>query len=260
MLTGGINLTSLVTSYMFTLIRISSLFVSAPFYSSKTLPVRIKIILAILLTIIITPLTTQSSLPNPNSISGLLLIVQQILIGVTIGLIFQFIFHIIIVAGQIIAMQSGLGFASFVDPSNQEALPIISEFYLIVTLLVFLSSNGHIFLITLIYKSFTLIPLSETTQLNFSYFEIVRYFGDIFAGALSVAIPAIVAMLIVNITLAIMTKAAPQLNIFTIGFPLMLLIGLFIMYINFSDVVSQTNEILSSGYKDTLDLLGISNG
>ena len=149
MLTGGINLTSLVTSYMFTLIRISSLFVSAPFYSSKTLPVRIKIILAILLTIIITPLTTQSSLPNPNSISGLLLIVQQILIGVTIGLIFQFIFHIIIVAGQIIAMQSGLGFASFVDPSNQEALPIISEFYLIVTLLVFLSSNGHIFLITL---------------------------------------------------------------------------------------------------------------
>lgn len=256
MFSGGIDLTAFISTYIYVLARISCLFVSAPFFSSKSLPIKVKTVLSILLAFIITPTITQSVLPDPLSIPGMLLMLQQLLIGLTIGLIFQFIFHISVVGGQIVAMQSGLGFASFVDPTNHETLPVISEFYLMITLLLFLISNGHIFLISVIHKSFTLLPVSSSTILNFSFVEIVTYFGDIFSGALAIAIPAIIALLIVNITLAIMTKASPQLNIFTIGFPLMLLIGLFIMYVNFSEIVTQTEHILATGYKDTLDLLG----
>ena len=257
---GNISLEQYAGVFLYAFTRITSLFMAAPFFSSKTIPARIKIVVGFMITILILPMLPTSGLPEAFSIAGMVILLQQILIGVSIGLIFQFLFQISVVAGQIVAMQSGLGFASIVDPQSHENLPVISEFYLITTLLLFLIMNGHMYLISLIVKSFTIAPIGTFVHSSTSFLEIVSYFGDIFSGALAIAIPAIVALLIVNTTLAIMTKAAPQLNIFTIGFPIMLIIGLFIMYLSYGEFVDQTENVLSRGYVETLEFVGKAYG
>lgn len=253
---NGFTLEQFLATFVFVQTRVLCLFLAAPFFSAKTLPMRIKVVTSLLITFLITPALLMTDLPNPISIEGVLLLVQQMIIGIVIGLIFQCIFQISIVAGQIIAMQSGLGFASFIDPGNQDSLPIISEFYLTTTLLMFLITNGHIYLISMIANSFDLIPIGAPIQNTASFLDIVTYFGDIFSGALSIAIPAIVALLTMNITMAIMTKAAPQLNLFTIGFPMMLIIGIFIMYMSYSEVVTISGELLTRGYDEALLFVG----
>jgi flagellar biosynthetic protein FliR len=141
-------------------------------------------------------------------------------------------------------MQMGLGFASMVDPSNGIFVAIISQFYLTLTTLIFLAMNGHLVAVEVLIESFTVLPVSTEWQLG-QFFDVARAGTWMFASALFVALPAVTAILIVNFAFGIMTRAAPQLNIFSLGFPFTMLIGLTIMWIGLSGFLPQYQRLVA---------------
>lgn len=248
-----------ISVYIYVLARVSSLLINVPLFSSPILPWKVKIILALSVSVIVANTLKPMVLPHPLSFPGMMLISQQILIGLAISLMFQLLFHISIAAGQMIATQCSLGAMPILDPIHQESLPIMSQIYFILTLWLFLFTNGHIYLITIIHKSFDLFPLLLENQLQPMWLETVLYFGDIFSGALAVAIPSLIILLIVNISIAAM--AAPSINAFMSGFPLMLFVGLGIVYLTLPSLILQTEERLLQGYDEISHLLrGVANG
>ena len=248
MLLEASTIETIASKSLYIFARIASLFLAAPFFNSQLLPLRVKLVLASLLTLLTLPLIKHLEAVSIFSFDGLIILLEQILIGISIGVIFLCLFQIIITTGQIIALQSGLGFATLVDPQNYETLPIISEFYLITTLLLFLSINGHTHLLAVIINSFQLLPIGGGFGDIANFQTIVAYVGNIFAGAVMLALPAIISLIMINLTFAFMSRTAYQLNIFTIGFPLILLSGLFVMYLNLPDMVNHIESIINSGF------------
>ncbi len=238
----------IMQNYMLGFFRISSMFMAMPFLGAQLVPVRVRLYFGILVTILAVPLMPKHAPIDPMSITGAIVIGQQIIIGISIGLVFQFVFQVVVLGGQIVAMQSGLGFATLVDPQNHDNLPMISHFYLMSVTLLFLSLNGHIMLIQVIVNSFNIIPIGMHGLTDPQISDLVKFGGEMFAGAVSIALPAIISLLVVNMTFAVMTKAAPQLNIFSIGFPLTLLLGLSVMYISFSGMMNHSEYVINQGF------------
>ena len=134
-------------------------------------------------------------------------------------------------AGQVIAQQMGLGFASLVDPQTGLQVPVLSQFYITLATLMFLAFDGHLVMIAVLAESFVAIPISESGVTGLALGMVLDWTSALFAGALAVALPPIVALLIVNIAFGVVTRSAPQLNIFAIGFHVIILFGVFVCYL-----------------------------
>jgi flagellar biosynthetic protein FliR len=147
--------------------------------------------------------------------------------------------------GYVIGQTMGLGFAQMNDPANGITVPVISQFYTILATLTFLVLNGHLVMIDVLASSFEIIPITDYTQLSNGLWKLILWSGWVFTGAVLIALPAVGALLLVNIAFGVMMRAAPQLNIFTIGFPISLMLGLlFIMF---------TLPVFSNQFIDILD-------
>jgi len=181
---------------------------------------------------------------NPLSLSGLLLIAEQILIGAVFGLSLQLFFQIFVVAGQVVAIQMGMAFASMVDPVNGVNVAVVSQFLSMLVTLLFLSMNGHLVVFEVITESFTTLPVGTGLMVN-HYWDLVGRLSWVLGAALLLVLPAITALLVVNIAFGVMTRAAPQLNIFSIGFPLTLVLGLGIFWVVLADILSHYQALAS---------------
>lgn len=175
---------------------------------------------------------------SPLDLSGLLLIAEQILVGAVLGFSLQLFFQAFAVAGQIVAIQMGMGFASMVDPANGVSVAVIGQFFTMLVTLLFLSMNGHLVVFEVLTESFTTLPVGSGLM-TAHYWELAGKLGWILGAALLLVLPAVTALLVVNIAFGVMTRAAPQLNIFSIGFPLTLVLGLFIVWVGLADILNQ---------------------
>lgn len=245
-----------INHYLYVLFRIAGMLMAAPVVGAKFIPVRLRLFLAMLIAFIIFPLLPDIGTWQALSLEGALVTIEQVLIGLAIGLVFQFVFQIVVLGGQVLALQSGLGFATLVDPQSHENLPMISQFYLLSVTLLFLAFDGHLKLIEMVVNSFQTIPIGNFGLGSQDYLQLVSFAGDIFSGAVSIALPAIISLLMVNMTFAIITKSAPQINIFAIGFPLTLVFGLFIMYLSFPNMMNFTESLFSNGFNELTEVLG----
>jgi flagellar biosynthetic protein FliR len=210
---------------VFPLTRILALIASAPVLGDQQVPIRIKIGLALLLTVIIAP--TLDPPPNVDvaSVVGLMMLLQQILAGVALGFTMRLIFAAVEMSGEIAGMQMGLGFASFFDPANASFTPVVGQFLTMIATLAFLALNGHLYMLEALANSFHTFPISQATPHAVALHTLVAWGGNIFAYALQLSMPVIGALLLTNLALAILTRSAPQLNIFQIGFPITLAVG-----------------------------------
>ncbi|AFJ02409.1 Flagellar biosynthesis protein FliR [Methylophaga frappieri] len=216
---------------MWPFIRIAAMVMAAPIFSANYINTRSRLLLALVITFVVVP-TISTPMPQVFilSSSGLLLLLQQVLIGISIGFMLQLMFNAFIVAGQIIAMQMGLGFASLVDPQNGLNVPVISQFYLIFTSLLFVSLNGHLILIQVLAESFITMPVGST-GLQITHFHDIALLGSwLYAAAILIALPAIGSLTMVNLAFGILSRAAPQISPFTIGFPMTIVLGFAIMF------------------------------
>ena len=211
--------------------RVSALIMSMIGLGSKTVPTKVKLFLSLAVTFAIMPAIPAANIDNIFSFTTVILMAQQTLIGIMLGFITMMVLNTFTLAGQIIAMQTGLGFASMVDPASGMNVPAVGQFFLVLSTLLFWGMDGHLAYLQFVVVSFDTLPIPMDGFEAVKYKEIVEWGSWMFATALSLALAPVTAMLLINFSFGIMTRAAPQLNIFAIGFPVTMLSGLLIMWL-----------------------------
>lgn len=239
------DLPALILAYFLPFARIGAMVMALPIIGTQLVPAKIKLMLSLGLTFIVGSMgNVQTPLAdNFTFLSLFLSLVYQIIIGVLFGLIVHIIFQAFNLAGQIIAMQMGLGFAQLVDPQNGISVPAVSQFYMLMATLLYLSMNGHLYVINAIIESFQTLPAAINLYKPIPFEDVMHLGSVMFFYGLKIALPAVIALLITNIAFGVMTKAAPQLNLFTIGFSISMLIGIALIWINLAFVLPQFNEL-----------------
>ena len=249
-----------VHSLLWPFLRISAMFMSAPIFGARSVPVRIRVSLALLLSIVIAPLIQSADGIELVSGQGFIVATHQILIGLAMGFLMQLMFTAIVLMGQSMAMSMGLGFASAIDPQNGVTVPVVSQMFMILATLLFLSMDGHLVMLAGLVASFELYPVAQSAILEASFFNLVNWASYIFLMALVMALPLMVTVLLVNLVFGIMTRAAPQLNIFAVGFPMTILIGFMMMFLTMGVFEMRATSLFESGAEMLADLFGGANG
>ncbi|NBA95781.1 flagellar biosynthetic protein FliR [Pseudomonas sp. R5(2019)] len=233
-----------VASFMLPLFRVAAVLMTMPIFGTTLLPTRIRLYFAVAITVVIVPGLPPLPQVHALDLSTLLLIAEQVIIGALLGLSLQLFFQAFVIAGQIVAIQMGMGFASMVDPANGVSVAVIGQFFTMLVTLLFLAMNGHLVVFEVLTESFTTLPVGGGLLIN-HFWDLVGRMGWVLGAALLLVLPAITALLVVNIAFGIMTRAAPQLNIFSIGFPLTLVLGMFILWVSMADILNQYQPLAS---------------
>ena len=238
------------------MIRISAFLLAAPFFSIRSVTVRIRVLLALLLTWMIYPLTSWPAL-DPFSAVGLKEILNQVFIGVLMGLILQVVNAALVVGGQAISASMGLGMANMVDP-NMGNVPVISQFLIICSTLLFLGLGGHVLVITMLLESFKLLPIGDMIATQALLQLVIQWSAMIFLGAVLLAMPILVSLLFINLGLGVITRAAPALNIFAVGFPAMILAGIILLAMSMNSIGFRIQWLWRQGFETLSQALGLS--
>ena len=246
-----------VGGYLWPLFRVAALLSVAPVLGGQLVPMRVKVGLALLVTLVIAPLIPPTPVVDPLSLAGVLVTLQQVFIGVAVGFALRVAFSALELGGQIIAMQMGLGFATLVDPQNGVQVPLVSAFYNLIGTLIFLALDGHLILLKIIAESFHALPISAEGLIAGDLWGIANWGGQLFTGALLIALPIIAALLVVNLAFGIMSRAAPQLNLFAVGFPITLILGFVIILLSLPTLVPQLSRLLQNGFEMSQRLVGV---
>ncbi|GAB4356681.1 MAG: flagellar biosynthetic protein FliR [Gammaproteobacteria bacterium] len=242
------ELTSFIGALLWPLMRIGAMMGVAPVLGSAMVPVRLRIALALALTLLLFPVLPPMPAVEPLSASGLVISAQQVVIGLAMGFALRLVFSAMTVAGQTIAISMGLGFASTIDPQNGVQVPVVSQLYVILATLLFLVLNGHLLLIEIVAGSFTSLPVAVDGMTRQGLWHLVGWGSEMFAGAMLVAMPIVGSILLLNISFGVITRAAPQLNIFAVGFPLTILMGFVVVWLALPGVATQFERLLEAGF------------
>jgi flagellar biosynthetic protein FliR len=234
--------------------RVTGFLLVVPILSSSYIPTVIKIVTAMVISFFIYPLVDVPTNVDPVSFSGLYTIAQQIFIGVILGTILQFVFNAIIIAGENIALTMGLGFAQLSDPVNGVNIPVISQALTIFASLYFLALNGHIALIQLLVDSFTVLPITSAMSMD-TIVAVLDWSSRMFIGAVMISIPAVTALLIINIAMGLMTRVAPQMNIFSVGLPVTLGLGFIFILATLPVILRVFQNMLNDAFATILQVL-----
>lgn len=235
-----------VISYIWPFVRISSMIGAMFIIGSRMLPTRVRLIFSIVLTWAIIPLIPPVSADiELFSLDGFIVTINQIIIGTTLGFLTEFLSQCFILAGQVVAMQTGLGFASIMDPVNGAATPVVGQFFSMLCALVFFGIDGHIVFIDLVHKSFTTLPIGLNFITGSTWHTLSLFLATMFQIAVNFSIASICTMLIVNFSFGVMTRAAPQLNIFSMGFAISLILGIGVLWVTLSGFMAYFESLFN---------------
>ncbi len=242
-----------VIMLLWPLTRILGMIAVAPIFSHTGIPNRIRLGLGIVLTIMLIP--TLPPLPQFDAFSfqGLMILAQQMIIGLSIGFSMRLVFAAVELSGYLISMTMGLGFATFFDPLSRGQTSAISQFLVMLALLVFLSLDGHLMFITVLAQSFITMPIALTSHID--YMQIAIWGEIVFSAGLLLALPVLTTLLITNMALGILTRTAPQLNLFGIGFPITICIGFLILTLSLAPMVQPIVNLIETGHNHMLETI-----
>jgi flagellar biosynthetic protein FliR len=244
-----------LAQYLWPFIRIGACFMAAPVFGAHFVPARVRLLLAAAVTLIVAPLV-----PPPNvttfSAAGVVVTFHQVIIGVATAFALQLIFDALAMGGQLLSNTMGLGFAFNVDPLRGASTPVLGQLYMLLVTLTFLALNGHLVLIEALIDGFVTLPVGTTGLGSDAIWSLVAWGSQLFAGALAVALPGMTALLVVNLGFGIMSRAAPTLNLFAVGFPVTLIFGLVIVYAGLPSVQATFVESLEAAFEVVRELMG----
>lgn len=249
------DIAAFIQQYMLPFCRISGLFLAMPVIGTRLVPARSRVVMAFVTTLMVVPLLPPLPLIPLLSAQFAFWTVQELAIGVAVGFLFQVVFQVFVLAGQFIAMKLGLGFASMNDPTNGVQTTVLSQFYLMLVTLMFISINGHLVLIELLIQSFQTLPPGNTVFSAAKSHDIASMGAWLFASALIISLPILTGLLVVNIAFGIMSRAAPQLNIFAVGFPFTLICGMAMIWIGLNSFQVNFDQVIAEGFYAVHDLL-----
>ncbi len=237
--------------------RVGGLIMVAPIFSSNAIPRRIRAALIVMLTIVLIPLVPQDNLPDALSLSGMAVLIEQVAIGAMLGFILRVLFEAVAFGGELVGIGMGLSFGRTVDPANGTSTPVASQLYMMLATLLFLAMNGHLELIRLLASSFSGLPPGVGTLGRETFWAIAGLGSALFSGALRVALPAMIALLVVNLGFGVMSRAAPSLNLFAIGFPVTLIVGLLMMWLSLGGLAPTFAMLVDHAFGAIRDLIGV---
>jgi len=246
---NSIDMQIWIASFLWPLTRILGLLAAAPLFGNVSIPAGIKIVLGVLLALIIAPTVPALPAMDPMSLQGLLILAQQFVIGTAMGFIIRVVFAAMEMAGEVTGMTMGLGFATFFDPQSHGRTSAISQFLSLLTLMVYLSTNLHLVLLASLADSFTTMPIDAAPMGGHVLLQIASWAGRIFSGGLQLALPIIAALLITNVALGILTRAAPQLNVFGIGFPITISVGFIMIGLALPYMATPLERVFRDGFE-----------
>ncbi|EGW21343.1 flagellar biosynthetic protein FliR [Methylobacter tundripaludum] len=238
--------------FIWPLMRISAMFVAVPLFSIKAVPARVRLILSVVITLVVMPLLPPLPSVEMFSYAGFMTAIAQVMIGLTTGFILQLVFAAAVFAGQSVALSMGLGFSMMVDPQSGQQVPVIAQLYTVTTTLIFISLDGHLLLIQMLLDSFKTLPIGIDGIDKAGIWSIIAWSSRMFAGGLLLTMPIIASLLLVNIIFGVAARAAPQLQIFSVGIPVTLMLGLLLIWKTLPDVLDQFSGMLTDAY----DLIG----
>ncbi|SDL73040.1 flagellar biosynthetic protein FliR [Franzmannia pantelleriensis] len=231
--------------FLWPFVRITAFLMASPLLGHSAVPNQAKIGLAVLLTVVIGPGLPE--LPDAPIVSwaSLGIMVEQMLIGIAIGLTMHVMFAVVQAAGEFIGLQMGLAFATFFDAGSGTNTMILSRVFYMITLLMFLAFNGHLIVIEILASTFVTLPIGMG-GFNAGAFEmLVRFGGTIFVSGMLLALPLVGSLLIINLSLGILNRSAPQLTVFNIGFPTSLTVGIFLLMVLMTDFARFLQRLFS---------------
>jgi len=234
-----------VAQFLLPLFRVAALLMSMPIIGTQLVPMRVRLYLAVAISVVLVPALPPVPVVEALSLQALML-----------GFVLQLFFQLFIVSGQMLAMQMGLGFASMVDPANGVSVPVLGQFFNLLVILLFLAMNGHLVVLEILTESFITLPVGGGLSTN-HYWEVAGKLGWVLGAGLLLVLPAITALLVVNLGFGLMTRAAPQLNIFSIGFPLTLVLGLVVVWVGMADILAQYQVFVSEALGMLRELIGV---
>jgi flagellar biosynthetic protein FliR len=229
------------------LLRVSGVVLVAPVLSSAYVPIRIRALIAVVLTFVVSPFAGDPPAVAALSPSFILIVLRELAIGFSIGFLLRLVIEVAIVGGQILATSMGLHFATVIDP-HQGGTPTLSQFYVIVATLLLLATNTHLALIDILARSFELLPIASASFGAEQAWLTLEFGGRMFAGGLQLALPSVAAILMVNVAFGVVSRAAPTLNLFAVGFPVAMFVGFLVMVLS----IEALYPIWSSAVADTL--------
>ena len=230
--------------YIWPFIRIGAFLTVMPLIGTSFVPTKVKVLLAVVLTAVIAPITP--TMPNLDVLSaaGLVTVVQEVAIGIAMGFLVQLVFDAIALSGQVIGMSMGLGFAVFLDRARGINIPVLGQLFMLLGMLIFLTMDGHLALIQLLAKSFHAWPISTQVFTSEALQSLLTWTGQMFVYALKIALPAITAILVANLAFGVMSRAAPTLNLFAVGFPVVMLLGFAVIFFNMGVLQENVSEFI----------------
>jgi len=239
------------------LIRITGLMLAEPILSNRGVPIRLRMGIAVVLTLTVAPL-----LPTPPAVDflspqGVVMAAQQLLIGVMLGFMMRIVLNGVEMAGHIAGLSMGLGFATFFDPQSGAQSPVLAQFLGIITILLFLASNGHLLMISALFESFHVLPISTNPLPAQGFLSMVEATGQMFVIGVTLSLPLVAAILIANVGLGVLARAAPQLNLFAIGFPLMLTAGFVVLMVSLPYIVQPIARLMENAVLQGIELLKV---
>jgi flagellar biosynthetic protein FliR len=230
--------------------RLAGCLMVAPVFGAGFVPPRVRIVLAGALAWLVVPLLPPAPDISPFSLAGVLVLAEQVLIGIAVGFVMQLVFDAVGLAGQLLANTMGLSFAFNVDPLRGASTAAIGQFYVVLMVLTFLTLDGHLALIRLLVEGFTTMPVGAQGFGADSVLRVVAAGSLLFSGALSIALPGLTALLVANIGFGLISRAAPTLNIFAVGFPVTIVFGLVVLQLGLPGVqqgfIAMLQQVMSA--------------
>ncbi len=249
------QLNAWMVTFLWPFVRMLSLVGTAPVFGEAVVPRRVKVSLAFLLALVITPTLGVLPLVSLFSASGVWILVQQVLIGAAMGFSMRMVFAMVQAAGEYAGLQMGLSFATSFDPTSGGNTMVLARLLNVMAVLIFLATNGHLMLIMTLAASFQTLPIADAPLAAPGWFLLVSAAGQIFSGGLMLALPLIASLLTLNLAMGILNRVSPQFSIFSVGFPITLLAGLVLLQWLMQYLAPFLDPRFAAGFASTFEVL-----
>ncbi|WP_339885396.1 flagellar biosynthetic protein FliR [Vreelandella maris] len=236
-----------LVAFLWPFARITAFMAASPLWGHSSVPNQAKVGLAALIAFVIAPILPAMPAIAIMSWAGVGIMIEQILIGLAMGLVMHIMFAVVQAAGDFIGLQMGLAFASFFDTASGTNIMVLSRILYMITLLMFLAMNGHLMVLETLIMSFQTLPIGIGTFNPDAFILLARYGGTIFAAGMLLALPLVGSLLTINLALGILNRSAPQLTVFNIGFPTSLIVGLILMMVLMTDISRFLQRLFTQG-------------
>ena len=245
-----------IANYFWPYTRISAMLMVMSVTGARFVSTRIRLYLGLAITFAVMPaIPAVPADLQLLSFKGFMTTLEQLIIGVAMGMVTQFMVQTFVMLGQILGMQASLGFASMVDPANGQNTPLLGQLFMFLVTLFFLATDGHLKMIQLLVMSFKSLPIGSGSLTAVDFRELALWLGTMFKVALSMSLSGIIALLTVNLSFGVMTRAAPQLNIFSLGFAFALMVGLLLCWYIISGLYTHYDLYWNQGEQQVCSLI-----